>query len=299
MRIGLDLGGTKIEALALDKQGKTRFRKRIDSPRNDYPTTVETLAALVEAIEAELACHASVGVGIPGAVSPASGLIKGANSTWLIGQALDRDLSQRLAREVRVENDANCFALSEASDGAAAGAGLVFGVILGTGVGGGLIADGRTLRGRNAIGGEWGHNPLPWSDEAERPGPPCYCGKEGCIETWLSGPGLARDHQAITGQDATGPEILEAAQAGNRAAACSLERYCSRLARALAGVINILDPDTIVLGGGLSGIDLLYERVPSLLQNWVFSDRCDTPILPPKHGDASGVRGAAWLWPQE
>lgn len=299
MRIGLDLGGTKIEALALDPEGKTRFRKRIESPRNNYPATLETLASLVETIEAELSCRASVGVGIPGAISPTSGLVKGANSTWLIGQPLDKDLSQRLNREIRVENDANCFALSEASDGAAAGAGLVFGVILGTGVGGGLVAKGAVWRGRNAIGGEWGHTPLPWSSGAELPGPPCYCGKRGCIETWLSGPGLARDHLSVAGEDLSGPEILRAARSGDSAALASLERYSDRLARALAGVINILDPDAIVLGGGLSGIEHLYARVPQGLQDWVFSDRCDTPLLPPKHGDASGVRGAAWLWPQE
>ncbi len=297
MRIGLDLGGTKIEVIALDPSGTTRFRKRVRSPRGDYSTTIETLAGLVETAEAELGCRAAVGVGIPGALSPVSGLVKGANSTWLIGRPLDRDLSRRLRREVRIENDANCFALSEAKDGAAAGARAVFGVILGTGVGGGLVLDGEARRGRNAISGEWGHNPLPWPDETERSRPPCYCGKKSCIETWLSGPGLARDHHQMTKQELTGPEILSQANSGEPTAAASIERYCHRLARALAGVINILDPDAIVLGGGLSGISQLYQRVPTLLQDWVFSDRCDTPILPPKHGDASGVRGAAWLWP--
>lgn len=299
MRIGLDLGGTKIEAVALDATGHCRFRKRIATPRDDYPATIEALAGLVEAAETDLGCPATVGVGIPGAISPASGLVKGANSTWLIGQPLDRDLSQRLGREVRVQNDANCFALSEASDGAAAGHRLVFGVILGTGVGGGLVFEGRAWRGANAIGGEWGHNPLPWPDADESPGPDCYCGKRGCIETWLSGPGLARDHCRVSGEDLTGPEIVRRAEAGDPAAEASLERYSGRLARSLATVIDILDPDAIVLGGGLSGIQRLYRRVPDLLQDWVFSDRCDTLLLPPKHGDASGVRGAAWLWPAE
>ncbi len=296
MRIGLDLGGTRIEAIALDSEGNRRFRKRNDTSRNDYPATIEAIADLVETAEAELACSAFVGVGIPGAISPASGLVKGANSTWLIGQPLDRDLSRRLAREVRVENDANCFARSEASDGAGAGAGLVFGVVLGIGVGGGLMTGGRAWRGANAIGGEWGHISLPWPEAAEHPGPDCYCGKRGCIETWLSGPGLARDHGAISGRDLSGPEIVHRSEAGESEADKSLERYCHRLARALAGVINILDPEVIVLGDGLSGIERLYRRLPDLLQDWVFSDRCDTPIRTPKHGDGSGVRGAAWLW---
>ncbi len=297
MRIGLDLGGTKIEAIALDREGRCRYRKRVATPRDDYPATIETLAGLVETAERDLGCRASVGVGIPGSIAPASGLVRGANSTWLIGEALEPDLSRRLEREVRVENDANCFALSEASGGAAAGLSLVFGVILGTGVGGGLIVGGRARRGINAIGGEWGHNALPWPSGDELPGPSCYCGKQGCIETWLSGPGLALDHARVSCQQLEGPEIVRRAADGDRAAAASLERYCHRLARALAGVVNILDPDAIVLGGGLSSIDLLYRRVPELLHDWVFCGRCDTPILPPRHGDASGVRGAACLWP--
>ncbi|MEO1192437.1 MAG: ROK family protein [Pseudomonadota bacterium] len=300
MRIGLDLGGTKIEAVALDGSGSCRFQKRVASPRHDYRATVEALAGLVEEAEASLGVSARVGVGIPGAISPASGLIKNANSTWLIGQALDRDLSARLNRPVRLENDANCFAVSEASDGAAAGFGLVFGVILGTGVGGGLAIDGKAWRGRHAIAGEWGHNPLPWPRPEELPGPACYCGKQGCIETWLSGPGFAADHARQGGDPAlTGPDIVAAAMSGEPSAQASLDRYIDRLARALASVINILDPDAIVLGGGLSGIAQIYERLPEQLQAWVFSDRCDTPVLPAKHGDASGVRGAAWLWPPD
>jgi len=298
LRIGLDLGGTKIEAVALDTAGNQRFRRRIASPRGDYEATLAAIAGLVAAAETACGASATVGIGIPGAISPATGLIKNANSTWLIGRALDRDLEARLGRPVRLENDANCLALSEASDGAAAGAPLVFAVILGTGVGGGLAVEGKPWRGRQAIAGEWGHNPLPWPQPDELPGPNCYCGKQGCIETWLSGPGLARDHQAYSGQTLSGPAIVAAAEAGEPAARASLERYCGRLARSLASVINILDPNAVVLGGGLSQIASLYQRIPTLLQDWVFSDRCDTAVLPPRHGDASGVRGAAWLWPQ-
>ncbi|GAB5468253.1 MAG: ROK family protein [Rhodospirillales bacterium] len=293
MRIGLDLGGTKIEALVLDENGICRFQRRIATPRHDYSATLDALAGLVEAAESELDCRASVGVGIPGAISPASGLVKNANSTWLIGQPLDRDLAARLGRPVRLENDANCFALSEASDGAAAGCKLVFGVILGTGVGGGLVFEGRPWRGSHAIAGEWSHNPLPWPKPDELPGPDCYCGKQGCIETWLSGPGLARD---FAEGETDGEAVTAAANDGDPAALAALDRYCDRLARGLAGVINLLDPDAIVLGGGLSKLGRLYREVPRRLQAYVFSDRCETPILPPRHGDASGVRGAAWLW---
>ncbi len=305
MRIGIDLGGTKIEAVALGAGSEVLARRRRPSPRGDYRATVEALAELVAELERELGLEGTVGIGIPGAVSPASGLIKNANSTWLIGRPFERDVAAALGRPVRVENDANCFALSEATDGAAAGASVVFGVILGTGVGGGVVVDGRALRGRNAIGGEWGHNPLPWPSDDERPGPPCYCGQRGCIETFLSGPGLARDYAAAQGL-ATDHEAAPAAEqlvaraaAGEAAAEAALERYEDRLARALASVINLLDPDVIVLGGGLSNLERLYRSLPELLPAHVFSDRVDTPIVPPRHGDSSGVRGAAWLWPPD
>jgi len=297
MRIGIDLGGTKIEAVALGSGNEVLARRRRPSPQGDYHATVAALVDLVAELERDLGLKGTVGIGIPGAISPASGRIKNANSTWLIGRPFDRDLGAALGRPVRIENDANCFALSEAADGAAAGACVVFGIILGTGVGGGLVVDGRPLRGRNAIGGEWGHNPLPWPSDEERPGPPCYCGQRGCIETFLSGPGLARDYNA--GQDAApaAEEVVARALAGEAAAEAALKRYEDRLARALASVINLLDPDVIVLGGGLSNLERLYGRLPERLPAHVFSDRVDTPIVPPLHGDSSGVRGAAWLWP--
>ncbi len=296
MRYGIDLGGTKIELLALAADGQEAWRRRIPSPQGDYGRTLDALAGLVEAADSALGSRGTVGVGIPGAVSPITGLIKNANSTWLIGHALDRDLTARLGRPVRLQNDANCFALSEATDGAAAGAGVVFGAILGTGAGGGFVVDGRVLGGRNAIAGEWGHNPLPWPRDDERPGAPCYCGQSGCIETFVSGTGLARDHRAVTGEALDGPAIVAAAEAGDAAAEASLCRLEERLARSLASIINAIDPDAIVLGGGLSKVARFYSTLPPLLPAWVFSDVCTTPILPPKHGDASGVRGAAWLW---
>lgn len=295
MRIGIDLGGTKIAAVALGDDGAELARRRIGTPR-DYAGTLDALASLVEGLEAETGARGTVGVGIPGAISPASGLVKNANSTWLIGQPLGRDLEARLGREVRLANDANCFALSEAVDGAAAGAQVVFGVIVGTGTGGGVVFGGRAWTGPNAIAGEWGHNPLPWPRDDERPGPPCYCGKSGCIETFLSGPGLARDHRRSTGQEITSREIVAAADAGDAGAEATLRRYADRMARALASVVDVLDPDVIVLGGGLSNVSRLYRDVPALWGRWVFSDRVDTRFLPPRWGDASGVRGAAWLW---
>jgi fructokinase len=296
MRIGVDLGGTKIEAVALDDEGATLARRRVPTPRDDYEATVGAIAELVASVERETGSRGTVGVGMPGALSPATGLVKNANSTWLIGRPLDRDLSARLGREVRFANDANCFALSEAVDGAAAGARVVFGVIVGTGTGGGVVVDRKVLTGPNAIAGEWGHNPLPWPREGEWPGPSCYCGKTGCVETFLSGPGLARDHRAATGEDLTGPDIVARAEQGEAAATASLERYEGRMARALAAVLNVLDPDVVVLGGGISRVRRLYENVPRLWQEWVFSDRVDTALRPPAHGDSSGVRGAAWLW---
>jgi fructokinase len=298
MRIGVDLGGTKIEVAALDRTGTAVARRRVLTPGRDYPATVAMIRDLVLAVEAELGRICTVGVAMPGAISPATGLVKNANSTCLIGHRLDRDLAAALAREVRLANDADCFALSEAIDGAAAGARSVFGVILGTGVGGGIVVGGRLLAGVNAIAGEWGHNPLPWPDDSERPGPLCYCGKPGCIESFLSGPALAADHHRVTGLRQTAEVIAQAASAGDARAAASLARYADRLARGLATVINIIDPEIIVLGGGLSAIASLYRDVPALWGRYVFSDVVATRLVPPRHGDSSGVRGAAWLWPE-
>lgn len=298
LRIGVDLGGTKIEAVALGDAGEERARRRVPTPRDDYPATVEAVARLVEGLERALGARGTVGVGIPGAISPASGLVKNANSVWLIGRALDRDLEARLARPVRLANDANCFALSEATDGAGRGARVVFGVIVGTGTGGGIAVDGRVLLGPNAVAGEWGHNPLPWPRDGEWPGPPCYCGKTGCIETFLSGPGMAADHARATGEHVEAPELCRRAAGGDAAAEATLVRYEDRMARGLATVVNLLDPDVIVLGGGMSNLARLYASVPRLWSAHAFSDRVDTPLRAPVHGDASGVRGAAWLWPR-
>jgi predicted NBD/HSP70 family sugar kinase len=296
IKLGVDLGGTKIELVALDEAGGEILRRRVPTPQGDYAATLDAIQGLVEGAEAELAATGSVGFGTPGAISKASGLLKNSNSTCLNGQPLPQDLERRLGRPVRVSNDADCFALSEATDGAAAGAGIVFGVILGTGVGAGIIVDGKPLSGRNAIAGEWGHNPLPWPQDDERPGPDCYCGRSGCIETFLSGPGLARAHRLATGQNLSAVEIAALAEQGDPACEQSLRVYEERLARALAHVINLLDPDAIVLGGGLSNCRRLYANVPGLWGRWVFSDRVDTLLVPPKFGDSSGVRGAAWLW---
>ncbi|MBI4984406.1 MAG: ROK family protein [Rhodocyclales bacterium] len=293
MRLGVDLGGSKIEIVALGEDGTELLRRRVATPQGDYAGTVAAVAALVAAAEAELGQHGTVGVGIPGAESQLTGRIKNANSTCLIGRALRADLETSLEREVRLANDANCFALSEAADGAAAGAGVVFGVILGTGVGGGIVVAGKPLAGANAIAGEWGHNRLPGDEDVW---PPCYCGRAGCVETFLSGPGLQRDHQAAGGAALAAPEIVRRAAAGDAACEATLCRYEARLARALAVVINILDPDVIVLGGGLSNLDRLYHRVPQLWGPQVFSDHVVTRLLKHRHGDSSGVRGAAWLW---
>lgn len=296
MRIGIDLGGSKIEAIAIGADGAELFRRRIPAPRDDYTATIEAIADLVEDIDERLGARGSVGVGIPGAISPASGLIKNANSTWIIGRPLQDDLQRRLGRPVRLANNANCFALSEAADGAGADARVVFGVILGTGVGGGVVVDGSVLNGPNAIAGEWGHNPLPWPVGDERPGPPCYCGRAGCIETFLSGPGMARDHREATGDPLPPEAIVARAGQGDPVCEATLARYVERLARGLASVINVLDPDVIVLGGGLSRLAQLYDSVPRIWTRFVFSDRVDTKLVPPRHGDSSGVRGAAWLW---
>ena len=314
MRIGVDLGGTKIEAIVLADDGNDLVRMRIPAPRGDYQRTLDAIASLVREVAARAAAQAfgsgasqplaPVGIGIPGAISPATGLVKNANSTWLIGHPLADDLERALGRPVRIDNDANCFAVSEASDGAAAGARLVFGVILGTGVGGGLAINGEAIVGRMAIAGEWGHNRMPAPDDAvmateEWPGPPCYCGRRGCVETFLSGPGwLARHRERHAGaHEASAEALVHAMRAGDAAARDSFGRYVDRLARALATVINIVDPDAIVLGGGLSAMSELYEEVPRAWGRYVFSDRVDTQLLPPRHGDSSGVRGAAWLWP--
>jgi fructokinase len=296
MRIGIDLGGTKIEGVALANDGTEAVRRRIASPRGDYQKTLQAVVALVLDLEAEVGVTATVGVGIPGVISPATGRVKNANSTWLIGHPLADDLPRALGRPVRFANDANCFALSEAVDGAAAGADIVFGVILGTGVGGGIVVNRRVLAGQNAIAGEWGHNPLPWPRDEERPGPRCYCGHDGCIETFLSGPGMARDY-AVNGGGMLDPrEIATRATSGDPDASACVGRYEERLARALAGVINVLDPDVIVLGGGLSNVDRLYTSVPALWGAWIFSDSVTTRLARAVHGDSSGVRGAAWLW---
>jgi fructokinase len=299
MRIGVDVGGTKIEAIALDEAGSERARRRIATPRDDYAATLEAIALLVESLERELGASARVGVGMPGTLSPATGLVKNANSVWLNGRSLDRDLSTRLRRPLRFANDANCFALSEAVDGAGAGARVVFGVILGTGTGGGIAVDGTVLTGPNAIAGEWGHNPMPWPEAGEWPGPPCYCGRTGCIELFLSGPGLAADHRRATGRDLAPEQIRERAAAGDAAAQAALARYEDRLARALAAVVNVLDPDVIVLGGGMSNLPGLCGAVTRRWSTFVFSDRVDTRLARARHGDASGVRGAAWLWPSD
>jgi len=281
VRIGIDLGGTKIEALALDRADREIFRKRVPTPRGDYQATISAVKGLVSEIG-----EGTVGVGIPGAES--RGLIKNANSTWLIGRPLAKDLEAALGRPVRLENDANCFALSEAADGAGKGAAVVFGVILGTGVGGGIVVEGKVIRGANAIAGEWGHNPLPAPTAVDLPHPDCYCGRKGCIETWLSGPGLSNDHERMTGERLA-PELAVLREE-------TVRRYEERLAKSLASVINVLDPDVIVLGGGMSNVARLYTEVPRLWARHVFSDRVATRLLAPAHGDSSGVRGAAWLW---
>ena len=310
-RIGIDLGGSKTEIIALDERGATLLRRRLATPQGDYAATVATIVALVEAAEVELGQVCSVGVGIPGAESCLSGLIKNANSTCLIGRPLRADLERALQREIRLANDANCFALSEASDGAAAGADVVFGVILGTGVGGGIVVNGQVLPGANAIAGEWGHNflavPLPGEggdagaslrDPSLNEAPLCYCGRRGCVETYLSGPGMTNDHACTSGQVLDARSIAARAAAGDAQCAATLQRYEARLAFALAQVINVLDPDVIVLGGGLSNLAQLYASVPAQWGAHVFSDEVRTRLLCNTHGDSSGVRGAAWLWPE-
>ncbi len=295
MRIGVDVGGTKLEVVAIDETGGEVLRRRTPTPRGSYEQTIEAIAALVFEAAAEVG-QATVGIGMPGAISPATGLVKNANSTWLNGRPFAKDVAARLGMPVRFANDANCLALSEAIDGAAAGRSPVFAVILGTGVGGGLVVRGQLVEGANAIAGEWGHNPVPWPKAAEWPGPPCYCGKTGCIETLLSGPGMTLDHLLETGVRLDAAAIASGADAGEPDAVRTLARYEDRLARALATVINIVDPEVIVLGGGVSNVERLYESVPRAWTAYVFSDRVDTALVRARHGDSSGVRGAAWLW---
>ncbi len=294
-RLGIDLGGTKIAAVVLGPDGSAIWTSRVATPRHDYAATLEALANLVDAAERATG-PCSVGIGMPGAVSPATGLVKNANSTWLNGRRFQVDLQARLAREIRVANDANCLAISEAVDGAAAGAQVVFGVIVGTGTGGGVVVDRRVITGVNAIAGEWGHNPLPWPEAAELPGPACYCGRHGCLETWLAGPALARQFELASGVASRAEDVVAHAEAGDAVAAAVIEAWMDRLARGLASIINILDPHVIVMGGGLSEVGGLYRRVPELWKPWVFSDRVDTRLVPARFGAASGVRGAAWLW---
>jgi len=295
IRIGVDLGGTKIEAIALTDDGREEARHRVYTPHS-YEGTLDAIVGLVERAEKDAKGTGSVGVGIPGMVSPLTGLVKNANSTWLIGKPLDRDLAERLDRPVRLMNDANCFALSEATDGAARGAEVVFGVILGTGVGGGIVVRGRPVQGAQLIAGEWGHNPLPWPRDDERPGPACYCGKRGCVETFLSGGGMERDHEAATGRKLTTREIFAGEEAGDPQAHATVQRYVERLGRALAVLVNILDPDVVVLGGGMSNMPGLAHATATALAPWVFTDKVTTRVVKNEHGDSSGVRGAAWLW---
>jgi fructokinase len=296
MRIGIDLGGTKIEGIALAPDGTIPVRRRVPTP-NDYPSTLDALVGVVETIEREVSTRCTVGIGIPGTVMPETGVVKNANSVCLNGETLLDDLNTRLGRTVRLMNDANCFALSEAADGAAAGAPVVFGVILGTGVGGGIVVDGKCLIGVNQITGEWGHNPLPWPSIEEIPGPSCYCGRQGCIEAFISGPSMARDHATHTGKTLSTRAIVSAAKSGEPEATATMERYYNRLARSLATVINLLDPDVIVLGGGMSNVDGLADSARERLRGYVFSDTIATRVVRNVHGDSSGVRGAAWLWP--
>ncbi|WAS99984.1 fructokinase [Rouxiella chamberiensis] len=302
MRIGIDLGGTKIEVIALSEEGHELFRKRVDTPRNDYQRTLKAIEGLIHDAEQHTGHRGSIGLGIPGTLSPFTGKVKNANSVWLNGQKLDEDLALLLGREVRIANDANCLAVSEATDGAGEGKKTVFAVIIGTGCGSGIALHGEAHAGGNGIAGEWGHNPLPWQDEDEirfQQEVPCYCGKAGCIESFVSGTGFAEDYFRLSGTRLKGSEIMALVEQDDPVAELALGRYERRLAKALAGIINVLDPDTIVLGGGMSNVDRLYKTLPLLIRQWVFGGECETPILKAKHGDSSGVRGAAWLWPAE
>jgi len=300
MRIGIDLGGTKIEVVALAVDGNVLFRQRVATPRDDYGQTLRAIASLIDAAELATGQRGSIGIGIPGTLSPFTHRVKNANSVWLNGQPMDKDLTALLGRPVRIANDANCLAVSEATDGAAAGASTVFAVIIGTGCGAGLAINGHVHAGGNGVAGEWGHNPLPWQDEDERRHArdvPCYCTKQGCIETFISGTGFALDYSRLGGKALPGAEIIRLAAAGDSLADAALGRYEQRLAKSLAQVINLLDPDVVVLGGGMSNVERLYRTLPTLVKQWVFGGECETPIRQAAHGDSSGVRGAAWLWP--
>ncbi|WP_349885887.1 fructokinase [Pantoea ananatis] len=301
MRIGIDLGGTKTEVIALSGEGRELFRHRISTPRDDYQATVQAIVDLVRLAEEKTGQTGTVGLGIPGTISPYTQRVKNANSTWLNGQPLDKDLARALNRDIRIANDANCLAVSEAVDGAGAGHALVFGVIIGTGSGAGVAINGASRIGGNGNAGEWGHNPLPWMDEDElryRAEVPCYCGQQGCIETFVSGTGFAIDYQRLSGVARKGAEIVKQLEQQDPVAALAMSRYEIRLAKSLAQVVNLIDPDVIVLGGGMSNVDRLYQTVPTLMKKWVFGGECETPVLKAMHGDSSGVRGAAWLWPE-
>ena len=295
-RIGIDLGGTKIAAVVLDEDGTSQGHRRVATPRDDYAATIEAIAGLVGELERDIDGQATLGIGMPGSISPGTNRVQNANSTWLNGRPLHSDLEQRLQRLVRLANDANCFALSEAIDGAGQGARSVFGVILGTGCGGGLVYRGRLIDGPRNIGGEWGHNPLPWQAHDEHPGPQCWCGQKGCMECWVSGPGLAADHTRVTGESLSPEEIVQRAGENNNHCQDTLARHASRLARGLATVVNLFDPEVIVLGGGLSEMPHLYDTLPEFMAPYIFSDTTNVTIRPPVHGASSGVRGAAWLW---
>ena len=296
LRLGIDLGGTKIAGIALAPDGTVVCASRVPAPRGDYAETIRAIADVVAGIERDAGATGSVGIGMPGSLSPVTGLVQGSNSTWLNKRPLGQDLEHRLGRPVRLANDANCFALSEAVDGAGAGAASVFGVIIGTGCGGGLVFHGRLVDGPNAIGGEWGHNPLPWATADEHPGPTCWCGRRGCMEMWASGTGLALDHQRRTGEDRTAEDLARRAACGDTTARATLDAHASRLARGIAHVINLFDPAVIVLGGGLSNLNELYDALPRLAAPYVFAAEPRITVRPPRWGDASGVRGAAWLW---
>ncbi len=296
LRLGIDLGGTKIEGVVLDADGGEQARKRIAAPQGDYAATVSALAAFIDSLEQAAGGKASLGIGMPGSISPASGLVQNANSVWLNGRPLKADLEAAVGRQIRLANDANCFAMSEATDGAGQGATTVFGVIVGTGCGGGIVVGGRLIDGSRGIGGEWGHNPLPWMTPDEYPGPTCWCGRKSCMETWVAGPALAADHARVTGEAIPSETIAERAAHGDVAAIATLHRHADRLARGLAHVVNLIDPDVVVLGGGLSKLAHLYVDVPRLIEPYVFADNPVVTIRPPRWGDASGVRGAAWLW---
>lgn len=296
MRIGIDLGGTKIEVIALNDKGIELYRERLATPQHDYHATLNAITTLITNAQTHSKQTASIGIGIPGALSATNALVKNANSTWLIGKPLKADLESQLGCAIRIENDANCFAVSEATDGAAKNAAIVFAVIIGTGTGAGLVVNKRVIVGANAIAGEWGHNPLPWPTTEELPGRQCYCGKTGCIETWLSGSGFTNDHHSRGGLGKTAQDIVKLAEQGDKIAQASLTLYEDRLARSLATIINVLDPDVIVLGGGMSNISRIYTNVPKIWHKYIFSDQVNTQLTPPVYGDSSGVRGAAWLW---